>query len=90
MVLSMKLGGLYGKPDWVEHKVRRILKTISAGGSKVPMALALLVVFLSDTEIKEATSPEDLKKLRVKFNRFINQSCGLVDKWEEPVGKVGR
>ena len=85
-----EIGGLYGKIEWVEHKVRRILKTVSVGGSESPEALALLVVFLSDTEIKEATSPEDLKKLRVKFNRFINQSCGLVDKWEEPVGKVGR
>ena len=85
-----EIGGLYGKPDWVGHKVRGILKTVSAGGSEWPEALALLVVFLSDTEIKEATSPEDLKKLRAKFNQFINRSCGLVDEWVEPVGKVIR
>ena len=82
--------GVMERDQWVEHKVRRILKTISAGGSESPEALALLVVFLSDTEIKEATSPEDLKKLRAKFNQFINRSCGLIDEWVEPVSKVIR
>ena len=87
-------GVLYGVrhdiPEWVEHKVRRILKTVAEGGSESPKAFSLLVCFLSDTEIKEATSPEDLKKLRAKFNQFINRSCGLVDEWVEPVDKVIR
>jgi hypothetical protein len=85
--------GVIEKPwgnSWNARKVITILKTIAVGGSESPAALSLLVRFLSDTHIKQATSPEDLKVLRVKFNQFINQSCGLVDKWEEPVGKVGR
>ena len=76
--------------SWNGHEVKKILKTVAAGGSESPKAFSLLVCFLSDTEIKEATSPEDLKKLRAKFNQFINRSCGLVDEWVEPVDKVIR
>ena len=74
----------YGVCDYDWREVRRVLKSVSEGGSESPEGLALLVCFLSETEIKQATSPEDLKTFRTKFNQFINRSCGLVDKWEEP------
>jgi len=81
---------LYGTANWDGYKVRDILKSVSKGGSESPEGLALLVCFLTETEIKQATSPEDLKTFRAKFNQFINRSCSLVDKWEEPVGEVIR
>jgi hypothetical protein len=80
----------YGACNYNGHEVRRVLKSVSKGGSESPEGLALLVCFLSDTEIKQGTSSEDLKTFRAKFNTFINRSCGLVDKWEEPVDKVIR
>jgi len=81
---------LYGTPDWDGYEVRKILESVSKGGSESPEGLALLVCFLAETEIKQATSPEDLKTFRAKFNQFINRSCDLIDKWEEPVDKVIR
>lgn len=80
----------YGACNYNGHEVRRVLKSVSKGGSESPEGLALLVCFLSDTEVKQGTSSEDLKTFRAKFNQFINRSCGLIDKWEEPVGKVIR
>ena len=74
----------YGACDYNGQEVKRVLKSVSEGGSESPEGLALLVCFLSETEIKQATSPEDLKTFRTKFNQFINRSCGLVDNWIEP------
>lgn len=54
-------------------KVQHILTT-----SDHELRLPLLTVFMIQSDMNHATTPEDAKKVRASFNRWANQACGLV------------
>jgi len=54
-------------------EVQHILTT-----SDHELRLPLLTVFMIQSDMNHATTPEDAKKVRASFNRWANQACGLV------------
>ncbi len=54
-------------------EVQHILTT-----SDHELRLPLLTVFMIQSDMNHATTPEDAKKVRASFNRWANNACGLV------------
>tara|TARA_R110002012_G_scaffold75214_2_gene190119 strand:- start:4657 stop:5703 length:1047 start_codon:yes stop_codon:yes gene_type:complete len=56
-------------------KVQHILTT-----SDHELRLPLLVMFMLTSDMDNAVTPDDAKKVRAQFNRWANNACGLVTK----------
>jgi hypothetical protein len=42
-----------------------------------PMRLNMAMNFVTSSDIKDAQTPEDAKRVRAQFNRWINKTCGF-------------
>ena len=65
----------YSNSRYDGDKVQHVLTT-----SDHELRLPLLTMFMLTSDMKNAVTPDDAKRVRAQFNRWANKACGLVTK----------
>jgi len=65
----------YSNSRYDGDKVQHVLTT-----SDHELRLPLLAMFMLTSDMKNAVTPDDAKRVRAQFNRWANKACGLVTK----------
>jgi hypothetical protein len=63
----------YSNSRYDGDKVQHVLTT-----SDHELRLPLLAMFMLTSDMKNAVTPDDAKRVRAQFNRWANKACGLV------------